>query len=182
MAHPIDVKAKAVALLAANEGNVYRTAKELGVSRATVTKWAAKAQVEPLLAEKVAEKKQHLADMCEELARKLCGVMLEDERIQAARYSELNAGFGTATDKMRLLRDQSTANIAAETGFKSDKEAAQYVYDLLIADGLTPEQAREQCNAAPFRIPLELLEEIARTKAVEAGVDPAALPAMDTCM
>ena len=155
MAHPIDLKAKAVAALAANQGNVYRTAKQLGVSRATISKWASKAETEPTFAVEVAAKKRDLADMCEDLARKLCAAMLTDERIEAAKYGELNSGYGTSIDKMRLLREQPTS-IQATAG-----------------DGAFTEMVKEY--AAKFNLT------IPEAKARIAGnlTNPAAIAALD---
>lgn len=113
-----------LAALAANRGNVLKTSRDTGIPRKTIELWSKDQIAGNLLPDVATEcqlKKRDLADMCEELARKLCGVMLEDERIEKARYSELNSGFGTATDKMRLLREQSTSIQGATTSEVLDK-------------------------------------------------------------
>jgi hypothetical protein len=106
-------RAEALAALAANGGNVYRTSRQLGIPRKNLERWAAGEAVHPDVAEMAHEKKATLAERFTALAEKLVGVA-------DAKAHELNAkdaviAAGVAVDKARLLQGESTpASITAD--------------------------------------------------------------------
>jgi transposase-like protein len=101
-----DDRANALAALAANGGNIDRTARQLGVPRATLQSWA-KGSRHPEAAEDAAQKKGPLADSIEDLARKVLAGM--EDKIEGARFNEAAVGFGILVDKMQLLRGKPTS-------------------------------------------------------------------------
>jgi transposase-like protein len=105
-------KAEALACLAANAGNVKRTARQLGIPAATLTHWS-KGRVPPEVTKDGDQKKQCLAEAMEELAFKLVG--LAAKRASRADLKELAVCLGIAIDKMLLLRRQPNQIIATET-------------------------------------------------------------------
>ena len=118
MAHQEQVKANALALLAANDGNVLATAKQLGLPRGTVQNWA-KGRV-PLnddVIQKSEKAKRELADQFEELARASVQKGLMIARRQKDSQTSLSmaaTAAGIATDKMLLLRGEGPTASEAE--------------------------------------------------------------------
>jgi transposase-like protein len=106
-----DERAACLAALAANGGNVERTAREVGVPKTTLQQWATGAR-HPEATQMSETKKPELADLFEDLARKALGVSRRGIRSLKADKAAVVAGI--ATDKMRLLRGQSTATVDAK--------------------------------------------------------------------
>lgn len=72
-----------------------------------------KACLEPEASMQIQEMKQELADMFEELSKRMLTSISDEDILKINAYQRtLSAAVGT--DKMRLLRDQSTINLAAE--------------------------------------------------------------------
>lgn len=105
---------EALAALAANGGNLDRTARQLGIPRATLQAWRDGAR-HPEAAESAAPKKAALADRLEELAHKLLDAACEPGRLAGASLQQVATSLGIALDKMRLLRGQPT-QIGEQTG------------------------------------------------------------------
>lgn len=99
-------RANTLAALAANEGNVARTAKQLGIPAKTVENWA-KGTNHPEAAELGDRKKGVLADKLEEVAWKLAGAL--DQKIEQAGLQQTATSLGIVIDKMQLLRNKPTA-------------------------------------------------------------------------
>ncbi len=117
-----DEKSDALAALAANSGNVERTAKQLKIPEATLRFWA-KLQSQgdnPVVTELCEEKKPILADSLEGLAFTLAGDLADPAKRASAKFNEVAVAFGIVVDKMQVLRGQPTAI----TGSLSDAERA----------------------------------------------------------
>lgn len=99
-------RAQALAALAANGGNVCRTARDLGMSLHTLRAWAS-GRRHPEAAQMSQAKKAPLADRLEELAGKLVDAVAL--KIDGANLSQLAVAMGIAIDKARLLRGEPTA-------------------------------------------------------------------------
>jgi transposase-like protein len=116
-----DERAAALAALAANGGNVRRTARGLGIPRATLEHWA-RGDRHPEAAEDGAPKKALLADLLEGHAYRLLELAMEPERLAGATTQQLMTAFGIAVDKMRLLRSLPTQINANEFADLTDAE------------------------------------------------------------
>jgi hypothetical protein len=115
-----DERANALAALAANGGNVERTARQIGVPHKTLDNWS-KGACHPAVAELGNRKKGSLSDAFEDVAWKLLGVA-------GTKADKLNAkdaviAAATAVDKMRLLRDEPTG-ITDDRARRPDERAA----------------------------------------------------------
>ena len=104
-------KAAALAALRANAGNVARTARQVGVPEPTLRQWAKGLRAAPP-AQLSERKKADLADRMEEIARALLD-RVTPERMDDATVQQLLTSAGIAIDKMRLLRNQPTENVAS---------------------------------------------------------------------
>ncbi len=81
--------------------------KEIGRDPKTVKK----ACLEPQTATEIQQIKDELADMFEGLAKRLLASITDEDILKINAYQRMLSS-GIATDKMRLLRDRSTENIA----------------------------------------------------------------------
>jgi hypothetical protein len=94
-------RAAALAALAANNGNVGRTAYELGLPATTLRQWATGAR-HPEAAQMSGQKKAELADALEDVAWQLVGVI--PNKLARARLGEVATPLGIALDKLGMLR------------------------------------------------------------------------------
>ncbi len=98
-----------LALLAANEGNVAKTARQTGVTRKTIKKWQSEnvpgGDAESVR-NKVAQKKEGLADKFESIAHKVLDSVMKEDFFELGSFKDRITGAGIAVDKMRLLRGQ----------------------------------------------------------------------------
>jgi len=101
-------KAAALAALDLNEGNVWRTAKELGIPRSTLQSWANERGINADVPELRQQKKGDLAEKFEQIANAYADRLLEPEVIKEASPNAAIVVAGTATDKMRVLRGLPT--------------------------------------------------------------------------
>lgn len=101
-----EYRANALAALSANEGNIERTARQLGIPAKTLENWA-KGTNHPEAAELGERKKPELADALEEVARKLADAM--PGKVADAGLRDTAIALGIAVDKMRLLREAPTS-------------------------------------------------------------------------
>jgi hypothetical protein len=99
-------KASALAGLAANGGNVLLTARQAGVPRTTLRKWA-DGVIHPSVAQMGHEKREDLAGRLEDLAHRIVDAI--PGRLSDADLKQLGVCLGIAVDKMRLLREQPTS-------------------------------------------------------------------------
>ncbi len=98
-------KAEALAALAANDGDLSKTARQVDVPRKTLADWASGEHGEPP-AELRQEKKRDLAGMFENFVEKSLDLTTDDDIRQAPLHQRMIA-VGIATDKALLLRGQS---------------------------------------------------------------------------
>ena len=132
MAYPDAIKAGALAVLESNDGNVYRTAKDLGLPNTTVESWSNGQFVNNEVSEIGKQKKEDLADIFERIAR--ASLERAAGQIDEASYAQTVTGAAIAVDKMRLLRDQSTANVAVA---RPEHEYIAAAVKLLTSRGYT---------------------------------------------
>ena len=103
-----DDKAAALAALAANAGNVSKTARDLGIPRTTLSRWSNGERITDGVTAKAHVKKSALADELESLARILVGAM--PEKVADATLQQSATALGITVDKMQVLRGESTDN------------------------------------------------------------------------
>ncbi len=102
-------KAKALTALQLNEGNYSRTARQVNIPLATIRNWNL-GMVNDDVTNIANHQKKELADRFEDLAHLF--ITQATETVDSSKGTQAIIGAATATDKMRLLRDQSTANLA----------------------------------------------------------------------
>ena len=124
-----DERAACLAALVANGGDVRKTARQVGVPETTLRQWKHRDRA-PVSAEKSAQKKAELADIFEAIARDALAAVTP-EKIALANVQQLLVSAGVATDKMRLLRNQPTENVASLV----------IVEEIISADDHPPSQA-----------------------------------------
>lgn len=98
-------RAAALAALAANGGNVGRTARELGIAETTVRHWAT-GDRHPEAAQMGERKKQDMATALEGVAWKLLRSL--PKKVAKAPLNQAATAMGIAIDKARLLRGEPT--------------------------------------------------------------------------
>lgn len=108
MTYTEDQKASALAALQANDGNVKKTAKFLGIPEPTLRKWKNGQHLSTTVVQKYDVKKADLADLYEQVTRDILA-SISREDIATANLSARMTGAGIATDKMQLLREKPTA-------------------------------------------------------------------------
>lgn len=104
-----DDRANALAALAANGGNVAKTARELGVPAKTVEQWS-KGQRHFEAAQMSETKRGPLADRLDEIAWKLADAIYgrSEAELKAAPLTQVATSLGITIDKARLLRGEPT--------------------------------------------------------------------------
>src|SRR4030042_3225830 len=98
-----------IKLLSAKGESYYAISLQVKRSPHTIKKYLS----EPETSLEVTEKKQELADIYEELANRFLR-SISDEDIQKINAYQRTLSAGISTDKMRLLRNESTQNIALD--------------------------------------------------------------------
>jgi len=102
-------KAKALVALAANNQNVSKTAKLLGIPRKTLSEWANGNHVASVTPEMLEKNASTLADKFEHIAEVLTGAMLDPVKIAKASLKDVSVSAGIAVDKRNLLRSLPTS-------------------------------------------------------------------------
>ena len=105
-----DDKAAALAALAANAGNVSKTARDLGIPRTTLSRWSNGERISDGVTAKAQVKKAALADELENVARALVGAM--PAKIADATLQQSATALGITVEQMLLLRGEATGNTA----------------------------------------------------------------------
>src|SRR5690625_3701249 len=98
-------RASALAALDANEGNLSKTSRNLGIAVSTLQRWIKDRAAD--LSDLRKEKKADLADKLEHVAHKLVDAM--PEKLSEATLQQVATSLGITIDKLRLLREESTA-------------------------------------------------------------------------
>jgi hypothetical protein len=137
MAHSEDRKAEVLAVLAANGGNVLRTARKMGLPEATVRKWK-NGEVPATVAEKCEEKKRSIADALEAIIWQVLGIL--PDKLPGASVHELNGTLKLSAETRQLLRGEPTS-IQEHRGDFTEDECADHAAALL-------QQARDRRAAA----------------------------------
>lgn len=113
MAYSEDFIANALAALTANGGIVNRTARELGIAESTLRFWKNRTSDNETrrgaIAESYEEKKADLADLMEGIVRQALGLL--PGKLPEASVRDLVGAVHVGTDKMRLLRGESTEHV-----------------------------------------------------------------------
>lgn len=146
-------RAEALALLTANGGNLLRTATDLDMPLATLEGWAKASVTHPDVTELKKVKIEALEDLFEQAARKYIARALADDAVAKSSGKDAMITAATATDKMRLLRGESTQNVA--TG--PDNVLATFLAHLATTIGDVKTLASEVRNA-------QMLEQYGATK------------------
>ena len=120
-------RASALAALAANAGNIKRTADLLGIPQTTLRHWS-DGDRHPESAQMGDQKKGELADKLETVAHKLVDAM--PKKIAKAPLNQVAVSMGIAIEKMRLLRNETTSNLG---GPANDDETSERIAALLDA-------------------------------------------------
>ena len=117
-------KATALTLLKANNHNVFQTAIELKIPRKTLEHWSKETDIHPDLARTCLEKQGELDALFEEVARKYLGQASDPFVVSSTAGKDAVIAAATATDKMRLIRDQPTA-INANVRLNDEERSAR---------------------------------------------------------
>lgn len=130
-------RATALAALAANGGNVLRTARDTGIPRKTVELWAKEQAGGTLMPDVAAECQEIKGDLASELeawAWQLLNLNREPAEARKARYQERSNGIGIAIEKSRLLREQPTSITGTDAIARGRKLIADYKAQFQGAD------------------------------------------------
>lgn len=104
-------KAKALAAIDLNGGNVNGAAKKLNIPRSTIRKWQEDLQSKSELAHLRQEVKIDLSDIFENTARQYLERASDPTAIADTKGKDAVMAAAISTDKMRLLRGESTQNV-----------------------------------------------------------------------
>lgn len=105
---PLTVEEKEkLKIMIANGSSYNAVGKELGRDPKTVKRYA----LEPQAASDIKQKQQDLAECYEDLAKRMLS-SITDQDIERINAYQRTVSAGIATDKLRLLTDQSTENVA----------------------------------------------------------------------
>jgi len=114
-------RAQALAALAANDGNLKRTSRQLLIPPRTLRRW----RDDPGGGGEIAPQKKALADSLEALAWQLIEWM--PDAIPTANLTALATSFGILVDKMRLLRADGPSE--AEERLRQEIALGEYLDD-----------------------------------------------------
>ena len=130
---------EALALLTANEGNVYRTAKELNVPRQTLTEWARNnRRVTPEVVAIRQQKEGTLEQKFERIAHLYADRLSDPAMIDKASPLDAAKVAGIAVDKRQLLTGMPTSITGAVL---SDDERRLRVAELIATLRMRAAQA-----------------------------------------
>jgi transposase-like protein len=182
-------RAAALTALAANGGNVERTARELGIPRKTLAQWA-RGQRHPEAAQMSHEKKALLADIYEEIAYRSLG-HITPAKLKKCDVLKLVKIAAIATDKMLLLRGQAPSSTPAATLTDDERIARLRALEARVRARLAAEAdargeggARPHGPAAPAALPagatIGSLAQAGRPRPLEEAL--AATPRLDRAL
>jgi len=121
--------AEMIAMLNLNDGNISKTAEELGVSRSAIVQ-RKEALPKGALIQDIAEFKAKRADLFADLQLKAMGQITAD-KLSKASIQQLSTFIGTMYDKERLENNQSTENVAHKVQQGLSKEDRAYFKELM---------------------------------------------------
>lgn len=99
-------RVNALAALAANNGNLHQTSRQIGIPVSTLECWAKKLR-HPEASVGADEKKKELSDAIEDVARSIADSLIG--KLDDASFKDATVGFGILIDKMKLLRGEPTS-------------------------------------------------------------------------
>lgn len=105
-------RAKVLVALDLNEGNLSQTSRDTGVPITTISQWR-DGNINGDVSEFRKQQKQGLGDLCEDAAFLFANQAIAT--VESSKGTQAATGAAIFIDKMRLLRDQSTQNIAVKT-------------------------------------------------------------------
>jgi hypothetical protein len=113
-----------------------------------------KACLVPEIAEEIREMQEELADAYEGLSRRMID-SISDEDIEKLNAYQRTISSGICTDKMRLLRNESTSNISMETLQANEEEREERLIELeeriFEMTGVDPEARRQKLREKVLR-------------------------------
>ena len=131
-------KAAALTSLDLNEGNVYRTAKQLAIPNKTLEEWASGRRISPEVAQfrqhKKAELRARLESVLDRLLQGMEAPGALEAKLDKASLRDVATSVGILIDKIQLLKGEPT-NIIAEAARESVKK-------IMEKTGLTEAEAR----------------------------------------
>jgi IS30 family transposase len=105
---PLTIQEKEqIKLLLADGGSFNAVAQELKRDPKTIKRYAS----EPQVSSEIKQKQQNLAEWYEDLAKRMLS-SITDHDIEKINAYQRTVSAGIATDKLRLLTNQSTENVA----------------------------------------------------------------------
>ena len=105
---PLTIQEKEqIKLLLADGGSFNAVAQELKRDPKTIKRYAS----EPQVSNEIKQKQQNLAEWYEDLAKRMLA-SITDHDIEKINAYQRTVSAGIATDKLRLLTNQSTENVA----------------------------------------------------------------------
>jgi transcriptional regulator with XRE-family HTH domain len=116
-----DDKARALAALKANGGNVSRTAREMGIKEPTLRKWA-NGKTKPIPSQKYEEKVTDLTVGLRSLVAGLMGLALVKVDEGDASLLDVLKSLGIAFDKLQLIEGKPTERTAVVNEPLTDDE------------------------------------------------------------
>ena len=123
-------------------GKTYHAiAKEVGRSPHTVKSYL----IGPTVQGEVKQIKADLADMFEDVARRMVASITDDDIKKLDAYRRTLSG-GIATDKMRLLRDQSTENVSVRGQVEQSEETIRKLQELMDILGIEQTDRAALCE------------------------------------
>ena len=143
-------KAEVLALLDANEGNVSKTARAVGIPGRTIIEWR-NGRLAEGVEEIREEKRAELADRLQEIAHTLVDAI--PEKVATANLQQCTLSLAIAVDKMQLLRGAATSRTAMVDETRTPLEQLD---DLILEiRGLGGDRREE---TPPIAEPREVLE------------------------
>jgi len=140
-------KARVLALLEANKGNVKRTNRETGVAEQTIRDWKKQAEREELTAPVVAA----LPAAREDVAKQMEGIrdkMLENLEAKVLNDElsgkDLLVGIGILTEKLLLLRGEATSRTEATVKTAVDPAEVAQLVQGYMGRALSAAQQRDE--------------------------------------
>lgn len=158
-------KAKALIALDLNGGNVKYTAEQLNLPRKTLATWKDGNHINEDVVSIRHNKTQELANKFEDLANLYIGQAVLT--VDSAKGTNAITGAGIAVDKMRLLRGESTQNIAIHSIAEHTQRKLNIAIKLHKADpeneplpskDLAIELYKSACQNANLEADLSLLD------------------------
>lgn len=129
-------KAKALAALDANGGNLGQTANQLGIPRKTLEGWARGRGAGPAVADLRREKRGDLLAAVEDLAWLLLGQLNDPAKVRGAAYNHVATAFGIAMDKRHnLLAERLAERVAALEAKQRERDSTPVLGEAGAAGG-----------------------------------------------